>query len=164
MRDIVVKKFKGDRALQHGLNDMARKGYVVDQQASRKAMYSPMTGVFTKKQIHTVTFRKQGTAPTAPAEPAAAAPRPTEPAAPLASEPPPAAPAPTVDVIDHLERLGRLRDSGVLTAEEFEAQKAVVLGTSAASAEVTDSDDASVPSVPEPADSPGFDDPQASTA
>jgi hypothetical protein len=59
MRHIVVKKFKGDRALERGLNDMAKQGYVVDQQASRKALYSAATGVFTRKQIHTVTFRKQ---------------------------------------------------------------------------------------------------------
>jgi hypothetical protein len=35
--------------------------------------------------------------------------------------------APQPDLIDRLERLGRLRDSGVLTAEEFAAQKAELL-------------------------------------
>jgi hypothetical protein len=59
VRNIVVKKFTGDRALERGLNGMAKQGYVVDQQASRKALYSAATGVFTRKQIHTVTFRKQ---------------------------------------------------------------------------------------------------------
>ncbi|MBJ7339637.1 SHOCT domain-containing protein [Mycolicibacterium sp.] len=39
--------------------------------------------------------------------------------------PPPA--APTVDVLEQLERLGRLRDSGVLTEDEFAAQKARLL-------------------------------------
>jgi ribosomal protein L7/L12 len=118
MRDIVVMKFKGDRALERGLNGMAKKGYVVDQQASRKALYSAAAGVFTRKQIHTVTFRKKGSpVPTTPAAAAKAT-----------------SPAPRVDVIDQLERLGKLRDSGVLTTEEFEAQKAGLLAGASAGA------------------------------
>ncbi|MFE5291816.1 SHOCT domain-containing protein [Isoptericola sp. NPDC056618] len=42
--------------------------------------------------------------------------------------PPPAA-AGGDDVIAQLEKLGRLRDSGVLTDEEFAAQKAKLLGS-----------------------------------
>lgn len=46
--------------------------------------------------------------------------------------PPPAPAAPAdpggSDVIAQLEKLGRLRDSGVLTEEEFAAQKARLLG------------------------------------
>ncbi|MEU2200645.1 SHOCT domain-containing protein [Isoptericola sp. NPDC019482] len=46
---------------------------------------------------------------------------------------PPPAPAPAAaggdDVIAQLEKLGRLRDSGVLTDEEFAAQKAKLLGS-----------------------------------
>lgn len=41
---------------------------------------------------------------------------------------PAAAPAPEVDPIERLKRLGELRDSGVLTEEEFAAQKAKLLG------------------------------------
>ena len=41
--------------------------------------------------------------------------------------PPPAAPA--VDPIEQLTKLGQLRDSGVLTEEEFQAQKAKILGS-----------------------------------
>ena len=41
----------------------------------------------------------------------------------------PAAPAPEEDMITQLERLGALRDQGILTEEEFEAQKAKLLGT-----------------------------------
>src|SRR3712207_6361491 len=41
--------------------------------------------------------------------------------------PAPAAPA-TPDVIGQIEQLGRLRDAGVLTSEEFEAKKAELLG------------------------------------
>jgi hypothetical protein len=42
--------------------------------------------------------------------------------------PPPPAPAPAADPIEQLTKLGALRDSGVLTEEEFEAQKAKLLG------------------------------------
>ena len=42
----------------------------------------------------------------------------------------PAAPAaPQVDIVSQLERLGALRDSGVLTDDEFAAQKAKILGS-----------------------------------
>lgn len=58
--------------------------------------------------------------PTARPEPA---PTPTPTAA---TQSPPSSP-PTADLIDLLERLGRLRDSGVLTEDEFQAQKAELL-------------------------------------
>ena len=52
-------------------------------------------------------------------------------AAPQQQYAPPPAPAPaatdTSDVIAQLEKLGRLRDSGVLTEEEFATQKARLL-------------------------------------
>ena len=51
---------------------------------------------------------------------------------PAYQEPPPQAPAPApapaADPIEQLTKLGQLRDSGVLTEEEFEAQKARLLG------------------------------------
>lgn len=121
MRDIVVKKYKGDRALQRGLNEMAKNGFVVDQQASRKALASATAGVFTRKQIHTVTFRRKGS---------------SEPSAPAAARPAAAPPAASIDVIGQLERLGKLRDSGVLTAEEFDAQKGGLLAGASAGASV----------------------------
>ena len=43
-----------------------------------------------------------------------------------AAEPPPAQPPP-VDVADELTKLANLRDRGILTEAEFEAQKARVL-------------------------------------
>ncbi|MFN2200194.1 MAG: SHOCT domain-containing protein [Caldilineaceae bacterium] len=44
--------------------------------------------------------------------------------------PPPApAPAPAEDPIDQIERLGKLKEEGLLTEEEFAAQKAKILGT-----------------------------------
>ena len=48
-------------------------------------------------------------------------------AEPQYAEPPPAAPA--ADPIEQLTKLGQLRDSGVLTDEEFAAEKAKILGT-----------------------------------
>jgi hypothetical protein len=42
--------------------------------------------------------------------------------------PAPAAPAPDEDVISQLERLGALKAQGILTEEEFQAQKAKLLG------------------------------------
>ena len=38
-------------------------------------------------------------------------------------------PPPADDPLDKLKKLGELRDSGVLTADEFEAQKAEILGS-----------------------------------
>jgi len=43
--------------------------------------------------------------------------------------PPQAAPAASVDPIEQLKKLGELRDSGVLTEEEFAAQKAKILSS-----------------------------------
>jgi hypothetical protein len=60
--------------------------------------------VFTRKQIHTVKFRKQQSP--VPATPAAARPAAAAPAAAGQA----ASPAPRVEVIDQLERLGKLRD------------------------------------------------------
>ena len=48
--------------------------------------------------------------------------------APAYQEPPPQPPAPASDPIEQLTKLGELRDSGVLTEEEFAAQKAKLLG------------------------------------
>jgi hypothetical protein len=56
------------------------------------------------------------------AGPASSARAPSSPAAPPADA--------TDDVISELERLGKLRDDGVLTPEEFAAQKQRVLGAS----------------------------------
>ncbi len=44
-------------------------------------------------------------------------------------EAPPAAAAPAPDPIQQLKELGELRDKGVLTEEEFAAQKAKLLGS-----------------------------------
>ncbi|GAB1692074.1 SHOCT domain-containing protein [Krasilnikovia sp. M28-CT-15] len=42
--------------------------------------------------------------------------------------PPPPAASPQVNVIEQLKQLGQLRDQGVLTDDEFNAQKAKLLG------------------------------------
>lgn len=53
---------------------------------------------------------------------------PTQPPVPTNPAPWPAAPAP-VDIPDQLRKLAELRDAGVLTDEEFLAQKARLLGS-----------------------------------
>ncbi len=50
-----------------------------------------------------------------------------EPRPPVAAPASPPAAEPVVDVLAQLERLGLLRDSGVLTEDEFTAQKARLL-------------------------------------
>ncbi len=59
-KGVVVKKYKGDAALEKGLAVMDRLGYTVQNQSTRKAAFSAAAGVFTQKQIHTVTFVKGG--------------------------------------------------------------------------------------------------------
>jgi hypothetical protein len=51
-----------------------------------------------------------------------------EPSAGYAEEPPPP-PAPTADPIEQLKELAALRQQGVLTDQEFAAQKAKILGS-----------------------------------
>ena len=50
-------------------------------------------------------------------------------ASPPFGAPPPAPAAPQHDMVEQLRRLGELRDAGILTEEEFAAQKAKVLGS-----------------------------------
>ena len=45
-----------------------------------------------------------------------------------APPPPPPAPAPAADPIEQLTQLAALKDQGILTDEEFAAQKAKILG------------------------------------
>jgi DNA-binding transcriptional regulator PaaX len=56
MPKVKVKKYKGERELRGGLEKMARQGWVVQDRTTRKKMWSMTTGVFTRKQIHTVVF------------------------------------------------------------------------------------------------------------
>lgn len=54
-----VLKFKGERQLQQGVEAMLEKGWEIQGQTARKQVYSALTGVWTRKQIHTVTFVKK---------------------------------------------------------------------------------------------------------
>ena len=65
----------------------------------------------------------------APPPPQYAAPPPqyVEPAPVYAAPPPPPPAAPAVDPIEQLTKLGALRDQGILTEEEFAAEKAKIL-------------------------------------
>ena len=46
-----------------------------------------------------------------------------------AAAPPPTAPAAGPDMVSQLKELAQLRDQGILTEEEFSAQKAKILGS-----------------------------------
>ena len=48
---------------------------------------------------------------------------------PTYATPPPAAAAPVADPIEQLQKLAALKDQGILTEEEFAAQKAKILGS-----------------------------------
>ena len=57
-------------------------------------------------------------------------PQPVQQPPPVQQAPPPPPPAaPAVDPIEQLTKLAQLRDSGVLTEAEFQAQKAKILGS-----------------------------------
>jgi hypothetical protein len=56
---VKVEKYKGEKELEKGLARMLSAGWKVQDQSTRKQAYSLTTGVFTKKQIHTVTFVKE---------------------------------------------------------------------------------------------------------
>lgn len=58
MSKVKVAKYKGDKAAARGIAKMTDRGWTVQSQSTRKAVYSLMGGLFTKKQIHTVTFVK----------------------------------------------------------------------------------------------------------
>lgn len=57
-RRTIVRTYKGQRAVEYGIKRMQKRGYDVDQVSTRKVMWSPLTGLFTRKQKHTVVFRK----------------------------------------------------------------------------------------------------------
>ena len=82
--------------------------------ARRAAVASAVHGRVQQRQRERWAAESQAAAPVAPVAPAPAQPAP--------------APASTDELIGQLERLGKLRDSGVLTDAEFAAQKARLLG------------------------------------
>jgi hypothetical protein len=55
---VKVEKYKGEKALEEGMQKMLAAGWQLQNQAQRKQAYSLATGVFTRKQIHTVTYTK----------------------------------------------------------------------------------------------------------
>lgn len=59
MARTIVKKYKGERRLQRGMRMMAVRGYEVQSHTTRKRAFRLLTGLFTRQQIHTVTFTKR---------------------------------------------------------------------------------------------------------
>lgn len=56
---VKVEKYEGERDLERGLQRYLSDGWTVQSKSTRKKAWSPLTGVFTRKQIHTVTFVKE---------------------------------------------------------------------------------------------------------
>jgi microsomal dipeptidase-like Zn-dependent dipeptidase len=56
MRNVVVKTVKGDRAAQRLVAKMNRRGYLLEQQSTRKVAWRFWLGPFTRQQKHTLTF------------------------------------------------------------------------------------------------------------
>jgi hypothetical protein len=56
---VIVATVKGNRAAERKIAFMLGKGYELQGQGSRKVAWSPVTGVFTSKQKHTLTFVKK---------------------------------------------------------------------------------------------------------
>lgn len=83
-------------------------------QKINKAAHAERERIQTR--ANTQTFQHSGTGPVHPSAPPAGAPAPA--AAPA---------APAGDPIEQLERLGKLRDAGVVSPEEFETKKAELL-------------------------------------
>jgi hypothetical protein len=55
---VKVVTYKGDKAAQNGIEKMLNLGWQLQDQSSRKMLWRPTTGVFTRKQKHTITFVK----------------------------------------------------------------------------------------------------------
>lgn len=55
----VPAKVSGQSRAQRVIEVYEKNGYKLDDLAARKAIFSPVTGVFTNKEIYTLLFRKQ---------------------------------------------------------------------------------------------------------
>lgn len=91
--------------------------------AARVKVATGVHGRTARRQQQRWAAEDQRAAAAAPAAPAAAPPPPPPPPAPAA-----AAPTDTSQMLEQLKQLGELRTAGILTDDEFEAKKAVILG------------------------------------
>jgi hypothetical protein len=57
-KPVVVTTVKGEKDAASLIEAMMEYGYEIQNQDTRKVMYSLTTGVFTRKQKHTFTFVK----------------------------------------------------------------------------------------------------------
>ena len=53
---VEIRTYKGERRAQRDMERMLALGYRVQDHNIRKARYGLLAGVFTRKQIHTVTY------------------------------------------------------------------------------------------------------------
>jgi hypothetical protein len=71
VKNVKVVTVKGDRAAQRTIESMLAAGWELDAQSSRKMAWRMTTGVFTKKQKHTMTFIRRPAIAQAPWPPEA---------------------------------------------------------------------------------------------
>jgi hypothetical protein len=57
--EVKVIKYKGNKAAQKGIEKMLNQGWQLQDQATRKQVFSLATGIFTRKQIHNITFIRE---------------------------------------------------------------------------------------------------------
>jgi hypothetical protein len=56
--DVKIVKVSGNTHAEREVKKHEKKGYTLQQLDTRKAVWSPLTGFLTRKQIHTLTFVK----------------------------------------------------------------------------------------------------------
>jgi hypothetical protein len=58
--NVRIVKVTGDQDAANTISQWISQGWQVQSHTTRKASYSAMAGVFTRKQIHTITFVRPG--------------------------------------------------------------------------------------------------------
>ena len=108
-----VQRRQADKYAERDAHAAAERSQAYEQEMGAQPQYAPPTPQYG------------GAPPQAYAQPQQ--PQYAPPPEPQYAPPPPAAPS-QADVIGQLKQLGELRDAGVLTEDEFAAQKATLLG------------------------------------
>lgn len=101
------------------LGTMARTAVVAGTATAVSGRVAASQEAAARDRAELEAHRRAGLAGTAPAAP---------PAPPAPAAPPAAAPSDLDEMLERLTRLGELRAAGVLTEEEFAAQKARIVG------------------------------------
>ncbi len=108
-----VQRRQADKFAERDAHAAAQRSEAYAQETGAPPQYAPPTTQYgaAPQQVYAAPPQQQYAPPPEPQY----------------APPPPAAPSPA-DVINQLTQLGELRDAGVLTEDEFAAQKAKLLG------------------------------------